>query len=89
MKQNVYSVYDVKAGAYMRPFFTQTEGMATRAFIDEIANADSPLGKHPEDYSLYRVSEFDELEGRFIAQDPVLILTGNHVIASFHAKETE
>jgi hypothetical protein len=44
----------------MRPFFMQAHGQALRSFIDEVNNSESPFHKHPEDYSLFFVGEFDE-----------------------------
>ena len=32
MRLNVYSVYDVAAGAYARPFFLQSDAAAIRVF---------------------------------------------------------
>ncbi|AZL82679.1 nonstructural protein [Apis mellifera associated microvirus 3] len=63
MKLRVFAVYDAKAEVYNAPFFTQTVGLALRGFTDEVRNPDSMLNKHPEDFSLFEIGEFDQLTG--------------------------
>lgn len=62
----VLSVYDVKVGAYMRPLFAPAVGAGLRVFADEVNRADSEMAKHPEDYCLYRLGEFDDAVGAFV-----------------------
>ena len=59
MNLNVYSIFDKAVRAYMRPFFMRTDAEALRAFVADIRSEDSMVGKHPEDYSLFRIGEFD------------------------------
>lgn len=59
----IYSVYDVPALAYLRPFFLRTNGEALRSFADEVQNSDSAIGKHPADYILVEIGEYDEQNG--------------------------
>lgn len=65
MKMNVYAVFDKAVSAYMRPFFMQSDGQALRSFKDEALNADSPIGQHPEDYTLFRLASWDDNTGDF------------------------
>lgn len=67
MKYKVVSVHDRAADAYGRPVFAQTEGQAIRSFGDEIQRAapDNEMYRHPEDYDLYLVAEFDDQNGQF------------------------
>ena len=66
-KLKVVSVYDSAMEAYMRPFYTPTEAMAIRSFSDEVNRKDenNPLSKHPTDYALHCLGEFDEDTGEF------------------------
>lgn len=90
MKHQVFAVYDVKAEAYMRPYFAPTKGVGVRAFEDEVANAETPAGMHPEDYQLYILGEFDDNEGKFILPSaPLHVLNGVQVIAKHHSKSSE
>lgn len=59
MKLNMYCIYDTATGVYLRPFFMQSDGQATRSFKDIATDADHEIGKHPEDYSLHRIGVFD------------------------------
>lgn len=63
MKVNIYSVFDRKVGAYMRPWVASTDGEALRMFAAECRRADSNLSQFPEDFLLYGVGEFDDAAG--------------------------
>ncbi len=65
----IYTVFDSATGAYMRPFFMQSDGQAMRSFIDEV-NGDSPMAKHPEDYALFALGDFDDNTGTFDCVEP-------------------
>lgn len=60
-----FSIYDSKAAAYAPPFFMARMELALRAFKDLVADPGSQVHKHPEDYSLYLVGEFDDNTGAF------------------------
>ena len=62
----VCSVLDVKAAAYATPFFVPNESMAIRSFGDAVCDSNSFLAKHPEDYQLYKVGEFDDNAGALV-----------------------
>jgi hypothetical protein len=59
----IFSVFDVKAGAYAPPFFMPTKGMAIRAFEEHCRDEKSAPFKHPEDYFLFHLGEFDDATG--------------------------
>ena len=59
MKQYVFSVYDSKAEMFNQPMFFKAMGEATRAFSDEATRAESAIHKHPDDYTLFLIGEFD------------------------------
>lgn len=84
MKLFAFAVFDAKAEAYMRPFFAEAIGMAVRSFADAVADESSPMGKHPEDYTLFKVGSFDQLSGLF-EQDQVPVPMGTAL--SFKASE--
>jgi len=66
MKLKAFAVYDVKTGAYMRPFFSPARGMAVREFGDIAIDKSHPIGKHPEDYSLFEIGSFDDQNGMLV-----------------------
>jgi len=69
MKLNIYSIYDSASGLYSRPFFTQSDPEAIRSFSDIATDAEHPIGKHPQDYTLFRVGIFDDATGKFTNEE--------------------
>lgn len=63
MLVGLYAIYDVKAVAYLSPFTMATDGMAKRAFVNEVKRPDSMIGATPSDFSLYRLGYFDDNAG--------------------------
>lgn len=63
MKQYIYSVYDVKAAAYLPPFFAVNDAVAHRNFVTAQADPDHIFAQHKDDFSLARVGEWDDLMG--------------------------
>lgn len=66
----VFSVYDSKAEAYLRPFFAETRGLAIRSFRDAANDGDASISKHAADYTLFRVGVFDPVTGVLEACTP-------------------
>ena len=62
MVKYMCSIYDVKAEVWTTPMFFQAKGQAIRSFADAI-NSEGEFGKHPEDYTLFYLGEFDERSG--------------------------
>lgn len=60
MIQQLYTVYDEKADAFLPPFFVPTHGLALRAFKDCVNSKDHQFGKHPADYSLFYLGDWDD-----------------------------
>lgn len=74
MKTKVFSVYDHKAAVYGTPFFMPNVAMAVRAFTDLVEDNRTMVSKHPEDFVLYQVGEFDDDRGVLNALDPKIDL---------------
>lgn len=62
----MFSVYDSKLEAYMQPFFAQTKGHALRLWSDNVndPSTNNPWFKHPADFTLFEIGEFDDNTGR-------------------------
>lgn len=71
MLVGMYAIYDVKAGSYMSPFTLATDGMAKRAFINEMRRPDSLIGSSPSDFSLVKLGSFDDVAGTVSSDDPL------------------
>lgn len=54
-----FSVYDSKADAWMTPFFAATIPVGIRTFQDGAMRTESIVHKHPEDFALYCVGDFN------------------------------
>lgn len=67
MKMVIVSILDTAAGAYGRPAYLASEGVAVRQFQDEVNRAaeDNQLYKHPDDFQLYYLGTFDDNTGGF------------------------
>lgn len=59
----MYSVRDGAVDTFMRPWFARSDGEARRGMMDEMSNPQSQLARHPEDFSLFYVGEFDDETG--------------------------
>ena len=61
----LYSIRDAKTKAFSTPFFQQNDETALRMFRDELhgANGPSMLSKHPEDFDLYCVGDWNDTSG--------------------------
>lgn len=59
MKCFIYSIRDVYTG-FLNPTFEVSDAVARRNFEHAVAAApESLFTSHPDDYSLYRIGEFD------------------------------
>lgn len=75
MKLGVFSVFDDKAAVYTQPFYFPVKGQAIRMFSDAAEDDKFPFKKHPEDYSLYQLGEFDDVSGKLTAlPEPLFII---------------
>lgn len=85
MKLEVFTVFDEKTKAYMRPFYDVSKGSAIRAFADTVNGDDQhPFRKHPEDYTLFHLGAFDDGHAQFeMFAAPMLIITALEVIDRF------
>ncbi|AXH77456.1 MAG: nonstructural protein [Microviridae sp.] len=80
MKLKVFSIFDTKLADFAPPFCSLTEASAIRSFTDEINSGQSPLAKHPEDFSLYMLAEYDSSTGTFDTYSPVNLMTAAAVV---------
>lgn len=69
----VVAVRDSAVRAFQRPWTAPTLEAALRAFYDEVRRPESELGRHPEDYELWKLAEWDEESGGFGALEPTMV----------------
>ena len=77
MIYKIFSVWDAKTEAYMQPFFSPTVGSGIRAFTDACSDPNSMLAKHPGDFTLQLVGEFDDATGTLLDQNPQALGSGD------------
>lgn len=65
MNLTIVAIHDRATDAYSTPIFVHTTGQAIRGFQDEINEPNNPMSKHPDDYDLYQLGEYDNATGAF------------------------
>jgi len=75
MKYLVYSVYDVATETFMPPVYAKTEAEALRGFREAASAPDNAIGKHPADYSLFRIGEFTDHNADLRSEPPNCIIS--------------
>ena len=76
MVVKVFSIFDDKALIFSSPFFMPHIGMATRAFADLVNDGQSNVAKHPSDFKLYQIGEFDDVTGALTPLAQPLFING-------------
>ena len=69
-KVNAYAVYDMKAAAFMNPFFMPTDGMAIRSFTKAAIEDGHDFQLYGGDYTLFRIGSWDPVRGELVTQEP-------------------
>ena len=73
----MYTCYDSKAETYTKPLFHHSKGEAIRAFSDQVNDQSNPnnlIAKHPHDFSLFELGEYDERSAKFIISESKIAL---------------
>lgn len=68
---NVYSLLDTKVSTFSSPFFFHHNGAAIRMCMDAGADLTTHVGRHPADFTLFLLGQFDDQLGTFILGTPV------------------
>lgn len=61
----IFCVYDSKAEAYLNPVFAVNAAVVVRSFTAAAVDPNSDFGRHPADYTLFELGEFDPGKGLF------------------------
>lgn len=76
MIKKLFSVYDEKADYYMKPFVMDSVAEARRGFGDAVLDPQTAINKHPSDYRLYYIGDYD------MKMCKILPLSVNKLVAS-------
>lgn len=60
MKFNIYTIFDAKAQAYLRPEYRRSDEEMFAAIYETAKDQNSGFYKHPDDYTVYKLGTFDE-----------------------------
>lgn len=63
MKMKCCQIYDSASNSFLRPFYVTDQKVAARFFNDMVNDPNDPVGKHPADYTLYYISDWDDKDG--------------------------
>lgn len=77
---NLFSVFDSKATSFGNPFSDQQPASAIRNFSDAVNDDSNPNNmwhKHPEDFSLFQIGQFDTDTGELIPSLPKSLVTAS------------
>lgn len=67
MKLDMFSILDGKSGIYNQPFPAVSRGVALRMFTDLVNDPKSPIGRHPEDYTICELGSFEDSTGVLVS----------------------
>lgn len=81
MKLGLYSIKDAKTG-FLSPVLEQSDASALRNFSQAVNEAGSLLNYSPNDFSFFKVADFDTDKGVEPLTSPVLIADASEVLRS-------
>lgn len=77
----LFSILDVKAGFFQKPFSDTSSVNAIRGFTVAVNESGSSLNHFPDDYALMELASFDDNTGSLIPHaSPVNLATGRSVV---------
>lgn len=79
--KNLYAVIDTATGIYDGPFPLESDAIAIRGFSDQVANAESTIGKHPKDFAIVKVGTWNVATGEVKDMQNTTVITGLEAVA--------
>lgn len=76
-------IRDIKANCYAQPYYATSIGAVIRGFGDEVNKQDEQnmLYKHPEDFELYRLGDYDDSNAKFnLLDQPQQLAVGSDMV---------
>lgn len=71
---NIYTIFDTKAEIYNQPFYANNNNHAIRMVGDALGDPNHDFAKHPEDFLLFHIGEFDQDNGTLTADDVTFVV---------------
>ena len=66
IKHKVFVIKDDKSETYGYPVVSQTRGMFLREIMDRAQDGQAMFSKHPMDFSIFEIGEYDPDQGAII-----------------------
>ncbi|WNK13460.1 MAG: nonstructural protein [Microvirus sp.] len=66
-----FALLDTKVGEFHTPFFLATDAAAKRACIDIGSDPSTMVGRHPADFMLYEIGEYDSSRAALEPRAPI------------------
>lgn len=69
----MYAIYDMKSRQYASPMLAVNDEVALRMFEEIAADKSGQVGRHPDDYQLILIGEYDDSSGECQATKQALL----------------
>lgn len=66
----IYCVRDIKSESYGIPFFAENDRIACRSFCDLVADTSTVISRHPEDFTLVCIGDYDQFSSKILPCEP-------------------
>lgn len=63
------ALYDRATESHAPVMTVNTRAEAIRSFREAVNDPQTPINKHPTDYELYTIGQYDDIKGELISQD--------------------
>lgn len=63
MDLQMFTIHDIKAQAYLQPFFCPNVAVATRSFATAANDLNTEFARNPADYTLFSLGSFNQSNG--------------------------
>ena len=77
MNLKIYAIRDIQANRAITPIFRENDNVAIRDFCRAIQQ--EPFNQAPEDYTLYRIGEWDDETMILVERENFRIMNGSEV----------
>lgn len=82
----LFTVYDVKVGAYLPPMTMRSAGEALRSFGAACNSKEHDFFKYAEDYTLFELGEWDEINANIKMHHVPIPLSKAIEASSYHSE---
>ena len=85
----LYSLYDKKAGSYLKLIEAKTDGEAVRMLQTTLSSGDSLIATYPSDFRLDQIGLFDMITGEVISKVKPVVEAGALAVGREHDGQNE